>query len=73
MKKSQILGFVLWRGGSLLVGGYLVLLALRAMLQITDPLLELGISLLLAGGLFLLTSVVGEQLKDTRAEGSLKE
>ena len=73
MKKSQILGLVLWRAGILIVGGYSVFLALRYILRIADSVLEIGVSLVLAGALFVLVSVVREQIEDARRERSYEE
>ncbi len=66
MKKSQLLGLILWRAGILLVAAYFLFLALRFALRITDPMLEVGVTLVLAGGLFVLVSVVREQIEDAR-------
>ena len=66
MKKSQLLGLILWRAGILLVAGCFLFLALRFALRITDPMLEVGVTLVLAGGLFVLVSVVREQIEDAR-------
>ena len=66
MKKSQLLGLILWRAGILLVAAYFLFLALRVALRITDPMLEVGVTLVLAGGLFVLVSVVREQIEDAR-------
>lgn len=71
MKKSHVLGLVLWRAGILIVGGYFLFLALRFILRIADPVLEVGVSLVLAGALFVLVSVVREQIEDARGERSL--
>ena len=73
MKKSQVLGLVLWRAGILGVGGYFLFLALRFILRIADPVLEVGVSLVLAGALFVLVSVVREQMEDARSERSWEE
>ena len=73
MKKSQFLGLVLWRAGILIAGGYLLFLTLRVILHITDPVLEAGVALVLAGGLFVLASVVMEQIEDARIARSYEE
>lgn len=73
MKRSQLLGLVLWRAGILIVGGYFVFLALRYILRFADPVLEIGVSLVLAGALFVLASVVHEQIEDARRERSIEE
>ena len=66
MKKTQTLGLILWRAGILLVAAYFLFLALRFALRITDPILEVGVTLVLAGALFVLVSVVREQIEDAR-------
>ena len=73
MKKTQTLGLILWRAGILLVASYFLFLALRLILQITDPVLEVGVTLVLAGALFVLVSVVREQIEDARRERSYEE
>ena len=73
MKKSQATGLILWRAGILLAGGYLLFFALRVILQITDPTLEVGVTLVLAGGFFVLASVVMEQIEDARLARSYEE
>ena len=73
MEKTQTLGLILWRAGILLVVGYFAFLALRFILQIADPVLEVGVTLVLAGALFVLASVVREQIGDARRERSYEE
>jgi len=73
MKKSQAAGLILWRAGILLAGGYLLFFALRVILRIADPMLEIGVTLVLAGGLFVLASVVREQIEDARIAKSYDE
>ena len=73
MKTTQTLGLILWRTGILLVASYFIFLALRLILHITDPILEVGVSLVLAGALFVLASVVSEQIEDAHRERSYEE
>ncbi|MDE2794171.1 MAG: hypothetical protein OXL34_05050 [Gemmatimonadota bacterium] len=73
MKPTHTLGLILWRIGILIVGGYFAFLALRLILQIADPVLEVGVALVLAGGLFVLVSVVREQIEDARRARSYEE
>ena len=73
MKKSQLLGLLLWRAGILFLGGYLLFLGLRFALRITDPMLEVGVALVVAGGLFVLVSVVREQIEDARKVRSYEQ
>ena len=73
MRKTQFLGLVLWRAGILIAGGYLLFLTLRVILRIADPMLEIGVALVLAGGFFVLASVVREQIEDARIARSYEE
>ena len=73
MKTTQTLGLILWRAGILIVAAYFLFLALRLILHIADPILEFGVSLVLAGALFVLVSVVREQIGDARRERSYEE
>ena len=73
MKNTQTLGLILWRTGILLGAGYFAFLALRLILHITGPVLEVGVTLVLAGALFVLASVVREQIQDARRERSYEE
>jgi len=73
MKPTHALGLILWRAGILIVGAYSAFLALRFVLPVADPVLEVGITLVLAGALFVLVSVVREQIEDARGEGGYEE
>ncbi len=73
MKPTHALGLILWRAGILIVGAYSAFLALRFVLRIADPVLEVGITLVLAGALFVLVSVVREQIEDARRERGYEE
>ncbi len=73
MKPTHRLGLVLWRIGILIVGGYFAFSALRLILRIADPVLEVGVTLVLAGSLFVLVSVVREQIEDARRARSYEE
>jgi len=68
MKRIHVLGLALWRGGILLVGGYLLYVGLRVVLPISDPMLELGVGLLAVGLVLVLASLVGERIVDARRE-----
>ena len=65
-----MVGLVLWRGGVVLVVGYVGYFGLRALLTITDAQLELAVAVLLTGVIFVFASVVGERLEDRRRERS---
>ena len=73
MKPTHALGLILWRTGILIVGAYSAFLALRFVLRIADPVLEVGITLVLAGALFVLVSVFREQIEDARRERGYEE
>jgi len=73
MKPAHALGLILWRVGILVAGGYFAFLTLRLILRFTDPVLEVGVALVLAGGLFVVVSVVREQIEDARGERSYEE
>ncbi len=73
MKNTHFAGLILWRGGVVLVGGYLAYQALRALLSFTDPRLELAIAVLMTGVLFVFASVLAERIRDARAERSQSE
>jgi hypothetical protein len=66
VKPTHALGLILWRTGILIVGAYSAFLALRFLLRIADPVLEVGITLVLAGALFVVVSVFREQIADSR-------
>jgi len=68
-----VLGLTLWRGGALLVVGYGGYYGLRAILAITDALLETAVSLILIGALFIVGSVIGERVRDVRLDRSMEE
>jgi predicted transporter len=68
LKGTHWIGLALFRGGILLASGYVAYIALRAILTITDPQLELGVAVLLTGVLFLFASVLGERIEDAQNE-----
>lgn len=73
MTPVQVVGLVLWRGGVLLVLGYLGYIAVRAMLSIADAQLELAVSVALTGLLLVFASVITERISDVRAEQARSE
>lgn len=68
MKTIHVVGLMLWRGGILLVGGYVLYLMLRFVLRIVDPVLEIGTALVISGLLMVLASVIGERVADAKRE-----
>ena len=73
MNKTHLIGLALWRGGIILAGGYLAFQAVRVVLSITDPQLELAVAILVTGILFVFASVLGERIVDARSERSRGE
>ena len=73
MKRTHQLGLVLWRGGLLLAIGYVSYGRIRAVLSIADDQLEVAIAILLIGLLFVLLSVIIEQVRDARVEREVSE
>lgn len=70
MKRIHVVGLVLWRGGLLMVAGYVSYVAVRAVLSITDAWLEVAIAILLTGVFFVFLSVLGERIQDEREKRS---
>jgi hypothetical protein len=68
MKRLHVVGLAMWRGGWLLAVGYIAFEALRAILSIADPQLELAVSVLLTGVVFVFLSIVAERVADARQE-----
>ena len=70
MRWTHLVGLFLWRGGVLLVGGYLAYEVLRAVLTFTDTQLEIAVAVFLTGLLMVFLSLVVERIQDVRAERS---
>ena len=70
MRRTQMLGMLLWRGGLLLVASYSFFRIARLVLTYADipTELEIGIGLALAGAGMVLASLVMERVEDARAE-----
>ena len=75
MRKTHILGLLLWRGGQMLAGGaaayYGVKYALRWMRVFgleTPRGVEVGVVLLVAGFLLVMLSLILERARDARRE-----
>ena len=68
MKKSHLVALMVWRGGVVLVAGYVAYQVLRAVLSLTDSRLELAIAVILTGVLFVFVSVIVERIRDVGAE-----
>lgn len=70
MRWTHLVGLTLWRGGVLLVGGYLAYQVLRTVLTFTDTQLEVAVAVFLTGLLMVFVSLVVERIQDVQAEGS---
>lgn len=70
MKWTHLLGLALWRGGVLLVGGYLAYQVLRVVLTITDAQLEIAVAVFLTGLVMVFLSLVVERIEDVQEERS---
>lgn len=75
MRRTQLLGLLLWRGGLLLVVVTGLFEGARLLLRFVDlPVqLEIGFGLGAAGAALVVTSFVMERVQDLRAEGDLLE
>ena len=75
MRRFQLVGIILWRGGLLLLAGYALFETIRWILRFyeIDPLLEIGLGLTLAGIGFVLVSLILERVDDARVEGNLTQ
>lgn len=71
----QLVGFLCWRGGLLLVASYSFFRIARLVLQNMDlpAQLQVGFSLALAGAALVLASLIQERVADARNEGDLRE
>ncbi len=75
MSRTQLLGFVLWRSGLLLVAGYSTLRIARFALQYMDlpAQINLGLGLTIGGAVLVMGSLVAERVVDARAEEGLAD
>ncbi len=75
MSRTQLIGFVLWRSGLLLVVGYSTLRIARLALRYVDlpAQVDLGLGLTLGGAVLVLGSLVAERVVDARAEEGLTD
>ncbi len=75
MSRIQLVGFVLWRCGLMLVSGYSTLRIARwALRQVDLPAqVDWGLGLAIAGAILVLGSLVAERVVDTRAERGLTD
>ncbi len=70
VKATHVAGLLLWRGGLLLAGGTVVVITTRFLLRFfTLPAqMEVGLALLSAGFLLILTSLIAERVQDLQTE-----
>jgi hypothetical protein len=75
MKRTHLLGLLLWRGGLLMVGAFLLIEGARWLLRFVDlPVpVEIGGGLVLAGIGLVLASLIVERVADARAEREFAE
>jgi hypothetical protein len=75
MTPVQLVGFLCWRAGLLLVASYSFFRMARLALQNIHlpPQLQVGFSLALAGAALVLASLIQERVADARNEEDLRE
>lgn len=75
MRKSQVIGLILWRGGLLFVASVLLYEGAWWLLFFVDvpAQLKVGIGLAIAGSVLVLASLIAERIADARREGDLRE
>lgn len=75
MRPIHLLGLLLWRGGLLLAGGWVLYEAARLLLRFIrlPAQLEIGLGLLVAGLAMVLLSLILERIQDIRAERELQK
>jgi hypothetical protein len=75
MRPIHLFGLLLWRGGLLLVGAFLLYEGARWLLMFVDlpEQLTVGLGLALAGVVMVFISLIIERIRDARLEGDLKE
>ena len=75
MRRTQLIGLLLWRGGLLLASVTVLFESVRWLLKFIDlPLqLEVGLGLGAVGTGLVLVSLILERIQDRRTEGNLSE
>lgn len=70
MRSIQLIGLILWRGGTLIIAATVLIETARWILRFwTMPLqIEIGLGLLLSGAVLSMLSLVLERIHDTRVE-----
>jgi hypothetical protein len=71
----QIVGLLLWRGGTLFVGAAVLFEIARRVVRFIDipRQLEIGLGLGLAGLALVIVSLIMERIRDQRKEGDLRD
>ncbi len=74
MRRSQVLGLVLWRGGILCAAGFAVYESAWWLLFFwsVPEQLKVGTALVVAGVVLVLGSLLAERIADARLEGDLR-
>ena len=70
MRTIQLIGFILWRGGLLIIGAAALILTMRWIMRFWAMPLQIGIGLglLLSGAALVILSLVLERIHDIRAK-----
>ena len=73
LRRTQLVGLLLWRGGLLFVACYSSYRGMRQLVRWVElPLqLEVGVALALAGLVLVVVSLILERVQDARTEGDL--
>jgi len=75
VNKTQVVGALLWRGGTLVVVVAALFESARWILRLVDvpPEMQIGLGLLIAGFVLVLVSLIVERIQDFRVESDLRE
>lgn len=73
VRRTQLIGLLLWRGGLLLTGAFMLLEAARWFLRFVElpAQLEVGLGLFITGCALVVLSVILERIRDRSREGDL--
>jgi len=72
MRRTQLIGLLLWRGGLLLAGGWVAVTVARQLIRLVEvpTQVEIGGGLMLGGALLVMASLIMERIADARREGA---
>ncbi len=75
MRRTQIIGLLLWRGGLMFTGAWVAFIAARQFIRLVEvpAQVEIGLGLVLTGALLVLVSLILERAADVRREGDIKQ